>query len=166
MEHITDQLREPLNETTRKVRRNLLAASLVGLVTTKVGHIPTQITAFGIAFSTSNLEALMLLITAITVFYLVSFSIYIASELQGWSLLTKSKHLDLVFERATQAAPSVKKPYGEQAAGIQLDLMKRNKLTKPIFICRLVVEVLLPILISAYSITQTLSIDVVALYMP
>ncbi len=86
MEHITDQLREPLNETTRKVRRNLLAASLVGLVTTKVGLIPTQITAFGIAFSTSNLEALMLLITAITVFYLVSFSIYIASELQGWSL--------------------------------------------------------------------------------
>ncbi len=80
--------------------------------------------------------------------------------------LTKSKHLDLVFERATQVAPSVKKPYGEQAAGIQLDLMKRNKLTKPIFICRLVVEVLLPILISAYSITQTLSIDVVALYMP
>lgn len=47
---------EILRETTRKERRNLLISSLVSLLVTKGGFVPTEITAFGIKFTDSNKE--------------------------------------------------------------------------------------------------------------
>ncbi|MCV3263256.1 hypothetical protein OGZ01_11305 [Vibrio harveyi] len=91
MEHFTDRLREPLNETTRKARRNLLAASVLGIVTSKVGLVPTKISAFGVEFSSSNLEALMTLLALSIGYFLITFVVYITSELQGWQLLITSK---------------------------------------------------------------------------
>ncbi len=56
------QLRDPLNTTTRNARRNLLVASIVGIMIAKVGLFHTKFTALGIEFTTSNQHALVVLL--------------------------------------------------------------------------------------------------------
>lgn len=93
MNHFTDRFREPLNETTRKARRNLLAVSVLVIVTAKVGLVPTKISAFGVEFSSSNLEALMTLLALAIAYFIVTFVVYIILELQVWQQLITSKQL-------------------------------------------------------------------------
>ncbi|WP_194091539.1 hypothetical protein [Vibrio hibernica] len=163
MNHFTDRLREPLNETTRKARRNLLAVSVLGIVTAKVGLVPTKISAFGVEFSSSNLEALMTLLALAIAYFLVTFIVYIVSELQAWQLLITSKQLE---ELKTEAARE--RGYrDEYHTNLEVDFSKRVQMvyskTKPIFYTRLLVEILIPSILASYSIIATSKLDVVAL---
>ncbi|QIR07674.1 hypothetical protein [Salinivibrio costicola] len=101
--HFSERLREPLNETTRKVRRNLMAASVVGIVLTKVGLVPTKISAFGVEFSSSNQQALMLLLASAICYFTVSFIVYVYSELTAWRLVFTSKEMEDIKAEATRS---------------------------------------------------------------
>lgn len=163
MNHFTDRLREPLNETTRKSRRNLLAVSVLGIVTAKVGLVPTKISAFGVEFSSSNLEALMTLLALSIAYFLVTFAVYIVSELQAWQLLITSKQLE-----EFKAVAERKRSYNEQYHDdIEHDFSLRVEMvyskTKPIFYTRLLVEIFIPAMLALYSIIVTSKLDVVAL---
>ncbi|HDM8137811.1 TPA: hypothetical protein P0E12_002044 [Vibrio harveyi] len=160
MEHFTDRLREPLNETTRKARRNLLAASVLGIVTSKVGLVPTKISAFGVEFSSSNLEALMTLLALSIGYFLITFVVYITSELQGWQLLITSKQLlELKEERISNSTP-----FDSRDSKIEAEFQERMysvySRTKPVFYTRLFVEVLIPSVIATYAIIATSRLDV------
>ncbi|EKO5173049.1 hypothetical protein P0J00_000576 [Vibrio vulnificus] len=164
MEHFTDRLREPLNETTRKARRNLLAVSVLGIVTTKVGLVPTKISAFGVEFSSSNLESLMTLLALAIAYFLVTFVVYIISELQGWQLLISSKQL----EKFKQDAKNSPLPFSSSRASEMEEHFHRKlssvySKTKPIFYTRLLVEVFIPAIVAVYSIIATVRMDVLAL---
>ncbi|HFQ5022781.1 TPA: hypothetical protein ACGUOQ_004217 [Vibrio vulnificus] len=164
MEHFTDRLREPLNETTRKARRNLLAVSVVGIVTTKVGLVPTKISAFGVEFSSSNLESLMTLLALAITYFLVTFVVYIISELQGWQLLISSKQL----EQFKQEAKNSPLPFSSSRTSEMEEYFHRKlnsvySKTKPIFYTRLLVEVFIPAIVAIYSIIATARMDVLAL---
>ena len=163
MEHFTDRLREPLNETTRKSRRNLLAASILGIVTAKVGLLPTKISAFGVEFSTSNLEALMTLLCLAIVYFLVTFIVYIVSELQGWQLLISSKQLEQLKKESLSNDPFYNSKQEDMERMFRDKLLSVYQRTKPIFYTRLAVELLIPACIAIYAITVTNSLDVAVL---
>ncbi|EGR2027065.1 hypothetical protein ACOB3W_003584 [Vibrio cholerae] len=164
MEHFTDRLREPLNETTRKARRNLLAVSVLGIVTTKVGLVPTKISAFGVEFSSSNLESLMTLLALAIIYFLVTFVVYIISELQGWQLLISSKQLEKFKQEANGSSlPFSTSRKSEMEEHFHIQLRSVYSKTKPIFYTRLLVEVFIPAIVAVYSIIATTRMDVLAL---
>ncbi|MDO6446255.1 hypothetical protein Q4493_10775 [Colwellia sp. 1_MG-2023] len=50
-----------------------MAASVIGVVLTKVGLVPTKISAFGVEFSSSNQNALMLLLASAIGYFQLAF---------------------------------------------------------------------------------------------
>ncbi|EJG0969900.1 TPA: hypothetical protein ACMDQ5_004438 [Vibrio parahaemolyticus] len=167
MEHFTNRLREPLNETTRKARRNLLAASVLGIVTAKVGLVPTKVSAFGVEFSSSNIEALMTLLALSITYFLITFIVYIISELQGWQLLIVSKELSELKEKKISTSNVI---FETKSSKIEAEFQDRMyavySRTKPVFYSRLFVEVLVPFVIAIYSIVATSRLDVTVLFTP
>ena len=140
----SDRLREPLNETTRKIRRNLLAVSIVGVVIAKVGLIPSKISAFGIEFSTSNQEALIMLLGWVILYYCFAFIVYLYSELIAWRLVFLSKELAKLKcepENITKATDYL----------IHEDARRAYLKAKPIFFIRIFVELAIPIIFAIYS---------------
>ncbi|MBM9606244.1 hypothetical protein [Desulfopila inferna] len=89
----SERLREPLNETTRRTRRNLLAAAVIGIVITKVGLVPSKISAFGIKFTQANQKSLLVLLSLIIIYFLIIFIVYVSSELVAWQIAFRSKEL-------------------------------------------------------------------------
>lgn len=89
--------REPLHETTRKNRRNLLISSTIGLVMS-VGKIaPTEIKALGITLDAVEQNNLYLLVAGIVSYFIISFSVYIRSDLISAFLSAESKRNDLKY---------------------------------------------------------------------
>ncbi|HHF3262362.1 hypothetical protein NB501_07960 [Vibrio alginolyticus] len=167
MEHFTNRLREPLNETTRKARRNLLAASVLGIVTAKVGLVPTKVSAFGVEFSSSNIEALMTLLALSITYFLITFIVYIISELQGWQLLIVSKELSELKDKKISTSNVI---FETKSSKIEAEFQDRMysvySRTKPVFYSRLFVEVFVPFVIAIYSIVATSRLDVTVLFTP
>ena len=157
--HFSERLREPLNETTRKVRRNLMAASVVGVVLTKVGLIPTKVSAFGVEFSSSNQNALMFLLASAIGYFALSFVVYVYSELTAWQLVFTSKEMEEMKLEATHRNRELIEGRSEE------DMFRhhvRNLYfrTKPTFYIRLFVELMIPIIFASYSAYSLLSTDI------
>jgi hypothetical protein len=157
--HFSERLREPLNETTRKVRRNLMAASVIGVVLTKVGLIPTKVSAFGVEFSSSNQNALMLLLASAIGYFAISFVVYVYSELTAWQLVFTSREMEEMKHEATRHER-------EFIAGNNDESKFRDHVrhlyfrTKPTFYIRLFVELVIPIVFASYSAYSLLTADV------
>lgn len=81
---ISTFLVDPLGETSRKERRNLLAASVVGLLISKVGLIPTKISALGIELSGSSQIAFTILAAGIILYFVLAFLLYGLSDFLIW----------------------------------------------------------------------------------
>ncbi|OAI09362.1 hypothetical protein A1359_02260 [Methylomonas lenta] len=79
-----DYLNDPLNEITRKERRNLLIASTVGLLVAKAGMVPTKFEAFGIELSVPDQEVFVILMLLIVLYFLAAFVIYGISDFLVW----------------------------------------------------------------------------------
>lgn len=79
-ERFIEQLRDPFNETTRKVRRNLMGSCAIGLVIIKAGLIPTKVSALGIEFTQTDQTALLRIMALVVLYFLVSFAVYAWSE--------------------------------------------------------------------------------------
>ena len=77
---IQEKLKEPLSESTRLSRKYLMLSSFVGVLVGTVGLIPDKITAFGISFTSSNQAALITLLCAVVIYFLINFLTFIYSE--------------------------------------------------------------------------------------
>jgi len=77
---LEDYLNEPLNETTRKHRRNLLIFSLIGIVTTKANLFPKKIQALGIELDIADNEKLLIILSFVIIYFLSTFIVYFYSE--------------------------------------------------------------------------------------
>ncbi|MGN2670306.1 hypothetical protein [Aliivibrio fischeri] len=151
---LRERLKEPLTETTRKTRRNLLASSVIGIVIVKVGLVPKKISAFGIEFSQANQESLLQLISAVIIFYIITFLVYVLSELTAWNIALKSEE----FEFMMNQKDSVRDLIGENRGGRFFEHIHKLRITaNPIFLLRLVVEVLLPIGLATWAVVLTWS---------
>ena len=155
--HFSDRLREPLNETTRKVRRNLMAASVIGVVLTKVGLVPSKISAFGVEFTSANQQALMTLLAAAIGYFAISFLVYVYSELTAWQIVLTSKELE-DFKEASKNS-------GARMFGTAEDDKFRDHIkhihfkSKPTFYLRLMVELLIPLVFAAYSVVSLINTE-------
>lgn len=143
------QLRTPLNEASRKVRRDLLAVSTIALVIVKVGLVPTEIAQLGIKFSPTDQTVLLRLLAGIIVYFLISFTLYSWSELLAWLLTRRSLRESVKDEFATRLGSS-------KEAEMMLELAKRRSrghiLYEGTLWLRFGLDIAFPVLLSLYSI--------------
>jgi hypothetical protein len=100
------RLRDPLSETTRTERRNLLAISVIGLIIVKTGLVPSKISALGIDFSFTDQVLLFRALSAITGYFLLAFVIYAASDLGAWTHAIISATRERIREQQMQEIES------------------------------------------------------------
>ena len=78
--HINELFRDPLHETTRRLRRNLLIATSIGLVMA-VGDVqPSKISFLGVTFDAESQNSIPLLVSFIIAYMILAFSIYVRSD--------------------------------------------------------------------------------------
>jgi len=164
LKHHSDRLREPLNETTRKSRRNLISVAFLGLVITKVGLIPEKISAFGLEFTTANQQALLSILFYTIIYFALSFLVYVYSELTAWKIVFTAKEIDELVE-AQKESTIEGVVFGESKTKIDLDI-KVNKILRviyyrsnPIYLLRLFVELGIPIILAVYSCISLYTFD-------
>ena len=149
---LKERLKEPLTETTRKTRRNLLAAAVTGIVIVQVGLVPKKISAFGIEFTQANQESLLQLVAAVIVFYAFTFSVYVLSELTAWNMALRTEEFDFM----TKQQENVRKFVGEKQGNMFFEQVRKlNLMSKPVFMLRLLVEVILPLALAVWAIKLT-----------
>lgn len=167
--HFSERLREPLNETTRKARRNLMGAALLGVVITKVGLVPEKISAFGVEFTSANQQALLMLLIAAILYFAFSFVVYVYSELTAWQIVFTSKEIEALKEESKEN--SLKKvSRGSISYMVKNDEEENIRFkehvrflyfrSKPTFYLRLSVELVIPIIFAAYSCYALATFDV------
>ncbi len=71
---------ETISESTRKVRKSLLAASLVGLSISMIDVSISKITIFGTEFKIGNFQAIPFVLGVIVLYFLITFIFYVLSE--------------------------------------------------------------------------------------
>ena len=158
--HFSERLREPLNETTRKARRNLMGAALIGIVITKVGLVPEKISAFGVEFTSANQHALLMLLIAAILYFALGFIVYAYSELTAWQIIFTSKEIEALKEEikdntlkktSVTAYSSLARINEEENNKFKQHVRFLYFRSKPTFYLRLSVELLIPIIFAAYS---------------
>lgn len=143
----SDRLREPFNETTRKTRRNLLAASVLGVVIAKVGLIPSKISAFGIDFTAANQQSLVLLLAFAIAYFGLAFIVYLYSELVAWQIVFRSQELEQLKEeshRRRDSLPDEEKWFHDRARFTYIQ-------ARPTFFIRIFVELVVPVGFAIYA---------------
>ncbi|WP_415911306.1 hypothetical protein [Neptuniibacter sp. QD37_11] len=126
-----------------------MASSVIGVVITKVGLVPSKISAFGVEFSSSNQQALMILLASAIAYFGVSFLVYVYSELTAWQLVFTSKQIEDMR--------SASEKYPDRATGFlkedefQAHVRNLYYKSKPTFYLRLVIELAIPLIFAVYS---------------
>lgn len=73
-------VRDPLTPVARKERLYLLAVSMIGIAMVRTGLVPSKIATFGIELDQPNRSALLFLLALVTIYFLVAFIVYAASD--------------------------------------------------------------------------------------
>ena len=72
-EQLKETLSYPVGDSTMKERRNVLTASLLGILVVYVGIVPESLPVFGVEFSANEQENLLIPLLLIIVYFTVSF---------------------------------------------------------------------------------------------
>ncbi len=80
----TDFLGDPLSPVSRKARRDLLIASIVGILVSSAGLVPTRISALGIDLSLREQGGFTLLVMFVVLYFLGTFVLYGTSDYFVW----------------------------------------------------------------------------------
>ena len=91
---IIQRLREPISDNTRKIRRELLVASTIGIVIVHAGLVPTRIDALGITLTESNQASFRYVVAGVVLYLTVAFLVYVSSEIVAWASLLRSFDLE------------------------------------------------------------------------
>jgi hypothetical protein len=120
-EYIKGTLSYPFTDSTMKERRNVLTASLFGVLVAYVGIIPKSLPVFGIDFETNEQENLLIFLTLIVIYFVISFSVRAFSDVAAIILIAKE-------------------------GGAQKNTARTVKTVKTAFLVRVVIDVVVPIL--------------------
>ena len=158
MDLLIEQLKDPLHQTTRKVRKGLLLSSIIGILIVKMDLVPTRITALGIEFSQSDQESLLSMIALLVAYYLINFVIYLWTEFASWKIAVASNHAELDHQRELDHIESKADSRGvrDQLSykTFIADMFRKGRYT---LIIRIGVEIAVPIGLSLASIYLTIS---------
>jgi hypothetical protein len=148
--HIFLRLREPFHDTTRKVRRNLLIFSALGIIATKIGLVPSKFAAFGVEFTYSNQQSLLTFLAIVIGYFLVSFIVYVYSEYSAWKVLLAATNFEEVKRKIENVDVVVFGTVGSERIETQPQFL--NQQTMSTFLFRLVViEISIPVFFAIYT---------------
>ncbi|CDU10731.1 conserved hypothetical protein [Vibrio diabolicus] len=146
MANLSNRLKDPFTETTRKVRNHLMVAGLIGVLVADVGLIPSKISALGIEFTGIEQSNLLKLLFAIVVYYVFTFVIYAISELSASKLSEYNEHLETASDQI-QNKTFVNLFNSKLCEQRDFQESKSSVLS----FCRSLYEVLLPLVWSSYA---------------
>lgn len=150
-------LKDPLSVVARAERRLLLGVSTLSIFVTRVGLIPTKISALGIDFAPSDQHALLNVMACVVVYFLFAFVIYAFSDYLLWKVV------------CDESQPIRRKGFFDQEASGTVDRANLSKgglvdllphspylMARPTAIIRAIFEFGLPILVAIYAILSLL----------
>ena len=146
---IAERLKVPLGSVAIANRKQLLLFSVLSLIVTVVGVMPTKVSMLGIEFDASNQRAFLVLLTLGVVYYLVSFVVSMLSDLMSWKvlftlnkekLLTNLDNFDISHLSKEQVLDQMK---------LETSTISQSKL---LFSVRILIDVVVPITLSLFSI--------------
>lgn len=174
-------LNDPLSDTSRKARRNLLVTSTMAIFIALTDNVPEEISALGITLTEVDKSILTIIIIIILIYLLISFLLNATSEFLMW-LLTVYKtqaeekftvsqktiiedmgvesRIELLFpyyDRMTlsekdQAKNMNKKLKQEIADWLEKKTGVIGGFSKPITVFRVIIDIGFPILLSIWAI--------------
>jgi hypothetical protein len=97
------RLQDPLSDVTRAERKTLLGLSAVGLVIARSGLVPSRISALGIEFDRADQSALLGMLAAVVVYFLVAFVVYATSDFVAWRVAFRNAVLSSQREYEAQS---------------------------------------------------------------
>ena len=153
------RLNDPLNDVTRKERRNLLGVSALGVLMAKTGLVPSSIFALGIEFSSTDQKTILRVVALVVLYFLCAFVIYAVADFLAWGSAIKVA----VNETAEKVASETEEGRQKRKA---IDDAVKNALqfyfgrcvdrpfsfVTPIQWVRVIFEFLVPIILGLYSI--------------
>ncbi len=146
---IAERLKIPLGTVAIANKKLLLLFSVLGIIVTVVGVMPTKIAMLGIEFDTSNQQAFLVLLTLSVVYYLISFVVSMLSDLMSWKVLfTLNKEKLLLNLNDFDISHLSREQVLEQ---MQLETSTINK-SKLLFSVRILIDVVVPIALSLFSV--------------
>jgi hypothetical protein len=77
-------LSDPLKAETRKARLYLLGVSMVGISIVRTGLVPQEISTLGITFGDADQRSLLVILSFVVLYYLVTFAVYGVSDFLRW----------------------------------------------------------------------------------
>ena len=86
-------LQDPFSITTRKIKKNLLMLSVLGITIVLAKISPTEISALGIKIVIKNTQNLLLILVGVIVYNLISYFVYAYSDKIALRLLRNEVEL-------------------------------------------------------------------------
>ena len=80
----SELLGDALSKETRKERRNVLVASVLGFAVVTMDIVPAKVSALGIEFDAPARSAFLILIAGAVVYFLVAFCVYGCADFFVW----------------------------------------------------------------------------------
>lgn len=145
-EFLTDLLRE----VTRKERRNLLAASTVGILVAKAGLVPTQLSTLGIQFTPPSQQVFVFLTACVVGYFTLAFSAYGVADFFVW----RKKYQDYLVASAIEKlnwSQEDQRNYDELHEGIPRAVWLYS-MSKPVAFFQVAFEFVLPVIVGVVSV--------------
>lgn len=146
-----DYLVDPLSEITRKERRNLLLATMVGVLVSKAGLVPTKLAAFGVELAAPAQKTFVLLVALSVLYFIGAFLTYGISDFLIW----RKKYQDyLEAEEIFMQGWSMEdqRAYDELRESIP-DITWLYRWSKPTAFIRILFEYAVPLLFGIYTVS-------------
>lgn len=153
------RVRDPLSEVTRKERKALLAASLVGLFIAKTGLLPVEVSALGVKFDLSDQRAILGVLALITAYFIIGFALYAASDFLTWYLTFRLTEREF---RERRLRMTEEKANRERDSRMSSDLVSFSNISlfaHPVSALRAAFEFLLPVVFGIYAVAVLLTTE-------
>ena len=79
----------PFTDSTMKERRNVLTASLLGILVAYVGIVPESLPVFGVEFAANEQDNLLIILLLIMIYFAISFYLRAFSDVAAMVLVAK-----------------------------------------------------------------------------
>ena len=150
-------LKDPLSKEARLERRNLLAASAIGIVMVKGGLVPIRISALGLEFDHADQQSLLRALAAVVLYFLLAFLVYAGSYFLLWRIAFGNAINAAIYNSRlpkTEEVNAVKPdPTDEKFRHMETLL---HRIPKPMSALRAAFEFALPILLGLYGVITLL----------
>lgn len=128
----------------------LLIVSLISITVAKTGLIPTKITALGIEFGSSGRGAFLGVLACVTLYLLVAFVLYAASDFLAWRFAIMN-----VFRDAKRRHSEVESDPEAGKWGFDLVTVQYRYwflFSGPVSVLRALFEFVIPLIVAAYAV--------------